>query len=110
MEIKTEKLNKATILRPYGEIDLNSSPQLRKALQTAIKDDNSPILIDLENVKYMDSSGLATLVEVFQQTTKNNRKFSIFSLKDAVKNIFSITRLDEIFSIYPSQSKALEEL
>jgi len=110
MEIKTENVNKAFIIKPYGEIDLNTSPQLRKILQETLKNNKLPILIDLENVRYMDSSGLATLVEIFQQTIKQKRKFSIFSLTDTVKNVFSITRLDEIFSIHPTRTKALEEL
>lgn len=110
MNIDIERKNNTVIIKPLGEIDLHNSPQLRKTLQEVIKNDTAILLIDLEGVSYMDSSGLATLVEAFQHISKQGKKFALFSLQDTVKNIFSIARLDEIFAIYPSLEKALKEL
>lgn len=110
MDINIEHKDNTVIIKPFGEIDLHNSPQLRKTLQEVIKQDTANLLIDLEAVSYMDSSGLATLVEVFQHIQKLGKKLALFSLQDTVKNIFSITRLDEIFPIYPSRKEALKEL
>lgn len=110
MEIKIENINNIIIVIPQGEIDMHNSPQLRKTLQEATKDNPANLLIDLEAVTYMDSSGLATLVEIFQSVQKNGKKLALSSPMDTVKNIFSITRLDEIFPIYPSREEALKEL
>lgn len=110
MEIQVEYKNNTVIIKPSGEIDLHNSPQLRKTLHEVIGKNTANILIDLGEVTYMDSSGLATLVEAFQQTSKQGKKLILCSPKDTVKNIFSITRLEEIFLIYPSMEEALKEL
>lgn len=110
MEINVEHKNDTVIIKPLGEIDLHNSPQLRKTLQEITEKDTVNLLINLEAVSYMDSSGLATLVEVFQRISGLGKKLALFSLQDTVKNIFSITRLDEIFPIYPSLEEALKEL
>lgn len=110
MEIQIEHENSTLIVKPKGEIDLHNSPQFRKTLQDVSNENFSALLVDLESVSYMDSSGLATLVEVFQNTTKTGKKLGLFSLQDSVKNILSITRLDEIFPIYSSRNEAIKEI
>lgn len=110
MNINIERKPNTVIIKPLGEIDLHNSPQLRKTLQEVIKQNTVNLLINLEAVSYVDSSGLATLVEVFQQISKQGKKLALFSLQDTVKNVLSITRLDEIFPIYPSLEEALKEL
>lgn len=110
METKIDTVDKVVVVRASGEIDLNNSPQFRGVLKDALKTDKINIAIDLTNVSYMDSSGLATLVEALQKVKKTERKLALFSLTTTVKNIFSISRLDEIFPIYSSESEALKEL
>lgn len=82
-----------------GEIDLYNSPKLREKLSVLINCNNPDILVDLSGVTYMDSSGLATLVEAMQKVKKNNGEFKLTGVKGAVKNIFEIARLTEIFDI-----------
>ena len=108
MDIKIDRLEDAVIIKPQGEIDLHSSPQLRAILQEKIKEGPREVLIDLGGVNYMDSSGLATLVEAFQAIKKEGKIMAIYGLTDTVKNILSITRLDEIFLIFDSQAEAIK--
>lgn len=82
-----------------GEIDLYNSHRLREKLSTLINNDNPDILVDLSDVTYMDSSGLATLVEAMQKVKKKNGRFRLTGVKGAVKNIFEIARLTEVFVI-----------
>lgn len=96
MQIKTEINNDTTIVILSGEVDLSNSPVLRKKLLGLI---NTNILVDLSDVTYMDSSGLATLTEAMQRISKNNRTFKLTGVKGAVKNIMEIARLNEVFSI-----------
>lgn len=110
MELKVEKLDGIVDIVPQGEIDLHNSPQLRQNLQQIIKDGKTNVIINLKNVSYMDSSGLATLVEAFQKLMKKGKKLVLYSLSDAVKNILSITRLDEIFAIYSSREEAIKNI
>lgn len=110
MDVKIGNVEGFVVVTLDGEIDLHNSPGLRKELQSIIKKQKSNLLINLQQVTYMDSSGLATLVEALQLLRKAGKKLGIFSLTDTVKNIFSITRLEEIFPIFATQKQAIEEL
>lgn len=96
MQIKTVLKDAAAVIIPSGEIDLSNSPVLRKKLMGLT---NTNILVDLSDVTYMDSSGLATLIEAMQKTTKKGGTFKLTGIKGPVKNILEIARLTEIFSI-----------
>lgn len=105
--IKTEIKDNINIIYLSGDIDLSNSPILRKKIAESINHESN-ILIDLSDVTYMDSSGLATLVEAMQKITKNNGKFKISGLKGEVKNIFEIARLNDVFSIYEDTHSAAQ--
>ncbi len=83
-----------------GEIDLNSSPEVRTVIQEILDNKRTPlVIIDLHNVPYMDSSGVATLVEVFQKVNRYNGKLILTGLQERVKSVFEIAKLTEIFDI-----------
>ena len=90
------------------DVDLESSPKLRKKLLELIDADEKAILVDLERVKYMDSSGVATLVEALQKVGKYGGQLKIANLRDAVKDVFELSRLDKVFDIYDTVQEAAE--
>ena len=61
----------------------------------------------MENVSYIDSSGLAVLIEAMQKVEKYGGKFALAGLQENVKPIFEIARLDQVFHIYPDVDSAL---
>jgi len=79
---------------------LYSSPNLRTELLNLTKAKTKAGLVDLANVKYMDSSGVATLVEALQQVGKYGGKLKLANLREAVKDVFELSRLDKVFDIY----------
>ena len=70
LEVNIENKNDAVIVNIQGEVDLYSSPEVRKTILTLTKQKLPAIIINLAKVTYMDSSGIATLVEGLQQTGK----------------------------------------
>ncbi len=106
LDVKTKSEDSVTIIEIDGEVDLYSSPALRKVLLEMTKAQNKAILVDLAKVKYMDSSGVATLVEALQQVGKYEGKLKLANLRDAVKNVFELSRLDKVFDIYESVEDA----
>lgn len=82
------------------DVDLESSPKLRAKLMELTDAEEKTILVDLQNVKYMDSSGVATLVEALQKVRKYNGQLKIANLRDGVKDVFELSRLDKVFDIY----------
>lgn len=84
-----------------GEIDLHNSPQARKVILNCLQDGN-PTLIDMEQVQYIDSSGIASLVEGFQLARERELDFGLVSISSAVLSVLKLARLDSVFPIYSS--------
>jgi anti-sigma B factor antagonist len=101
----------ATAARPRvisleGEIDLHVSPRIAATLTTAVKEKPRDLIVDLAKVSYIDSSGLAVLIEAMQSVEKYGGKFALAGLQENVKPIFEIARLDQVFRIFPDVDSA----
>lgn len=99
IELNVECDDGTLIVRPLGEIDLGRSPSLRQQLSEAMTGDFERIVIDLSEVPYMDSSGVATLVEAMQISRRAGSKLILCGLQEKVRSIFEIARLDTVFTI-----------
>ncbi|MFG0247874.1 MAG: STAS domain-containing protein [Phycisphaeraceae bacterium JB051] len=91
-----------------GDIDYSCSSQLRTVIRDELDKKPQLMIIDLAGVPYMDSSGVAVLVEALQAQTKGKRKLAVCNLQEKVKGIFEIARLDMVFKIYNSVDEAKE--
>ena len=100
IDLKSEvtAIGEATI-RVGGEIDMNTSPKLRELLKSATNQKMKKLIIDLSNVDYMDSSGIATLVECLQDIAAIKGSLVLKSMKPQVKAVFEIAHLTEVFKI-----------
>ena len=110
MQISTQFKNKGAVISVSGDIDLYTSPDLRKAIAKMAKKKKNPLIVDLEQVDYMDSSGVATLVEGLQLTGRYKGSFRIASLNDGVREVFELARLDKVFDVYDNLDQALAGL
>ena len=107
LENTTEGL---TVISLKGEIDLQFSPALRGLLQTQSKKHLPILLLDFSEVGYIDSSGLATLVEYYQQARSYGGRIALAALNPRVRSIFDLVRLNEIFPIFDTVVSARAEL
>lgn len=107
MQCTEKQEDGATILNLAGEVDLQHSPELRKILQEKIKAKCPALVIDFSGVEYIDSSGLATLVEYRRDSQKHDGKFCLASLSTRVRTIFELVRLNEIIPIHATMDEAL---
>ncbi|MCG3126211.1 MAG: Anti-sigma-B factor antagonist [Phycisphaerae bacterium] len=89
-----------------GEIDIRTSPELHDALMRAVADRPARLVLDLAGVTYMDSSGVGTLVEIKRQLERNDGTLVLAALREQVKGLFEITRLDKFFKIAASVEDA----
>jgi anti-sigma B factor antagonist len=110
MQWTEKEENGITILNLTGEIDLQHSPELRKVLQEKIKKSCRALVLDFGGVEYIDSSGLATLVEYRRDSRKYNGEIALINLSTRVRTIFDLVRLNEIISIYPTLAEATAAL
>jgi anti-sigma B factor antagonist len=81
------------------EININSSPLLKKALSKFIAKKLPKLVIDLAKTTYIDSSGLAMLIELFKEVRSYRGKLELANLPPRIKNIFEIKKLDKLFTI-----------
>ncbi len=98
--------NGATIVAFEGDIDLESSPKSREILLKAV-DDAGHVLVDLSEVSYIDSSGVATLVESLQAARSKSGRFALLKPSDPVRRVLELARLDQVFTLHTSLDAAL---
>ena len=108
VEVTSEQVNGSLILKPLGDIDLSRSPSLRLQLDQAQGSGPTKLIIDLAEVPYMDSSGVATLVEAMKAARAAGRKLVLCGMQERVKSIFEIARLDMVFTIVETREEALQ--
>ncbi|MCR4439572.1 MAG: STAS domain-containing protein [bacterium] len=110
MEVRVRQEGGADIVEVAGEVDLFSSPEVRKALLSLAKKRSPLIIVDLARVSYMDSSGLATLIEGLQMARAHQGEFKLASLREEVLEVFELTRLVDVFEIHDDVAQALASL
>jgi anti-sigma B factor antagonist len=95
------------VLAPEGELDLHASPLVKEQIEPLIAQQRPTVIVDLSGVSYIDSSGLAVFIEAMQRVQSYGGKFGLCGLRENVRHIFSIARLDQIFRIFPDRTAAL---
>jgi len=95
------------VLPLEGEIDLHVSPSIATSMKAKIAEKPPQFVVDLSRVSYIDSSGLAVLIEGMQNVNSYGGKFSLAGLQESVRPIFEIARLDQVFRIFPDVDAAL---
>jgi len=97
----------AVILSLAGEIDMKCSSELRTKFMELFKSNPAVLIVDMTEVEFMDSSGLAILVETLKWSRQNNSQLKLVGMVQAVRSVFEISRLDSIFQIYDTHQEAL---
>ena len=88
------------IVTVSGEIDMSSSPELRKELMQLARKKVSTLLVDFEGVSYIDSSGIATFVESMKCMMTYGGKMKFVGISEKIMEIFCFAKLDKVFEIY----------
>ncbi|HTL71188.1 MAG TPA: STAS domain-containing protein [Candidatus Eisenbacteria bacterium] len=104
MVVKSFEKDGVTVFQVDGEINISTSPELKKQYE---KLSAKKLVVDLEKVNYIDSSGLATLVEILKKTKSQGGSLGLAGMSEKVRSLFEITKLDKLFSIFPSQQEAV---
>ena len=107
MEVKSMEKEGVVIFQVDGEINISTSPELKKQFE---KQPSKKIVVDLEKVSYIDSSGLATLVEMLKRTKTQGGSLALSGLSVKVKSLFEITKLDKLFTLVVSQDEAVSKI
>jgi anti-sigma B factor antagonist len=109
MNLKIEEKNDIVVIRVKEErLDAHNSGDLKLEMNRLFGEKRKNILVDLEDVRFIDSSGLGALVSGFKNAISNQGNLKLASLQPQVKSMFELTRLHRVFEIFPSSSEALD--
>lgn len=106
MKHEVWKENDSVIISFSGDIDLEFSGDVRKILLDSLPQGRS-IVVDLSGVELIDSSGIASLLEAFQDARKKGKDFIIAAANDPVMRVFNLARLETVFDMEDSVEKAI---
>lgn len=110
MKVKaTERESGVYVITVEGDVDMSTSPELRDVLVPIFKKNPSRIVVDLSGVPYMDSSGIATLVEGLKLARKGDVRFTLAGITRPVEAVFELAYLKEIFEMAASVEELWQE-
>ncbi|MCP4749320.1 MAG: STAS domain-containing protein [Proteobacteria bacterium] len=111
MKIEDRKLDDFVVLSVDGNIVLEDTVKLKEAVERHIEDsDLMGIIINCDDVKFIDSSGLGLLVSIYKTLIKRDKKFALTSLNNKTMEIFVLTKLDKILTIAETDQDALDKM
>ena len=109
MEFNIQNLSGGAVMRVSGDVDMASSPAL---LNAALRLLRSPaaggLVINLSGVDYIDSSGVASLIEVLQESRRRRVKLRLACLNEGPRDVLELTRLLDVFEVHATERSALE--
>lgn len=95
------------VISMVGELTIHTAPAFRKYLLDMTADANGHWIFDLQEVSYIDSAGVGTLVDLFRRTKNKGTRMSLTGMTPQVRSVFEITKLDRFFPIFDSVQDAL---
>jgi anti-sigma B factor antagonist len=108
MEVISQELERGVRIGISGEVDMHSSPAVREELLAAARRREPLVQVDLSGVSYIDSSGLATLVECLQHMSVYGGKLVLSGASRNTREVFAIARLDKVFTFSDSGDRETE--
>ena len=108
IEVREDKKKKIKIVDIEGEVDVYTSMELKKELNSLIDNENKLLIINLDKVTYMDSSGLGILVAILKRIKREEGNLRILKLTPSIRKIFELTRLTKFFEIFDDEAEAIK--
>jgi anti-sigma B factor antagonist len=100
LEMTETDLGEASVrLSVHGDINIHTAMELRKQLKALLAPKHEEVQVDLSGVDFMDSAGIATLVEGLQWSRNSGGRFILLGLTENVRDIFALAKLDTVFDI-----------
>lgn len=106
LSLETRQEKDHTIIEVGGEIDVYTAPKLRERITELVDEGYRKIIIDLEKVEFMDSTGLGVLVGGLKRVRTNDGSLELVCTQERLLKIFRITGLGKVFAIHSSQAEA----
>ncbi|MEO8132182.1 MAG: STAS domain-containing protein [Bryobacteraceae bacterium] len=106
MNVSHRTSHGALVIDVNGDIDMEESPALRAVLFDAMKE-GPKVALNLSEIRYIDSSGIAVLLEALRESQRLSRAFVLFGMSKAVHDVFKLTHVIKIFQVADTEEQAL---
>lgn len=110
MQIATYNKNNIFIINLIGEVDLYNTSKIKETVNAAVSSGYKKIIVNMNEVTYIDSTGIGTLISIRQILADISGELRLINIKDSVKKIFELTKLDYLFKIMNSEEEAIKNL
>jgi anti-sigma B factor antagonist len=107
LQITAERDGGTVVLTLHGELDLQSVGRLRTCLAETLERDSGAVLVDLTDVAFIDSTGLAALLNALRRLTRAGRPLLLVAGEGPVRRVLRLTRLDSTFALHDTRESAL---
>jgi anti-sigma B factor antagonist len=108
VQISARRDDKTTIFDLSGDIDFANSPQVRQSVLREIRERHtSRVVVNLSQVRYIDSSGVASLVEGLKASRDLGSRFILFGLSTSAREVLQLSRLMKVFEVYDTEEEAM---
>ncbi len=108
LDVKLERDGDACVIRLAGEVDVYTSPSFKDRLVKAIDEGCLRIVVDLEGVDFIDSSGLGVLVSGLRRVKEQGGSIRLVCTREPIMKVFRITGLDRVFPMFATVDEAKE--
>lgn len=99
LEIKYVNLENALEIKPIGEVDIYTSPELKNKIYELIEQKNQDLIINGEQLDYIDSTGLGVIMGIYKKLQEKSLNIKVVNLKPNIYKLFDITGLNKVFNI-----------
>ncbi|MGA7240953.1 MAG: STAS domain-containing protein [Bryobacteraceae bacterium] len=106
MNISVRECGATRVVDLDGDVDLGTSPELRRTLFHLLAE-APKLAINLRALRYIDSSGIATLIEVLKNAQRLQKQFVLFGLSPAVEDVFRLTHVNRVFQVFQTEEEAV---
>ena len=96
-----------SVLAVSGEVDVATVPRLREQLHGLVAEGHTRIVVDLDGVDFLDSTGLGVLVGALKRVRSNDGELSLVCTQPRIRKVFEVTGLTKVFSLYDSVDEAV---
>lgn len=110
VQIQIEKINDVVILTLDGEVNITSSIKLREVFIKLPKEGANKVVVDFEKVTFIDSSGLATFIEMVQRLKEINGKIVLCNVNKKIRGLFEITKVHKLIEMHENREAAIKAL
>ncbi len=109
LRTRIQEMNGVPVITLEGEIDLSTSAKFKETVYEIIESGRKDIVIDLNGLEFMDSTGLGVVVAALKKTRMEGGSIKIVCSKRNIMKVFTVTGLDKVFSIYDNLQRCLDD-